>query len=412
MKKTLTMLLLIAVSVRANELDAYRTEAAQNNPALEAAFNTWKAALEKVPQAKSLPDPRFSYSYFIEQVETRVGPQRQRITLSQAFPWFGTLKLRGGAAMEAAEAERQHFEQTKLNLFYRVTSAYHEYAYLHKSIDTTRQHLLLLQDMEQVARTRFETAQIPQSALIQLQVELGKTEDRLRSLEALRAPLSANLAAALNRPGTAPLPWPEPTEPPPTLFTDADAEQWLRESSPQLRRADALFRKEQERAALARKARYPNITLGVSYTQTDDARMPDVSGSGDDPIMATVSVNLPIWFSKQRAAEREAAHRKTAAQQLRIDSENQLAAALQMTLYQFRDAERKTGLYQNTLLPKAEQAHETARQNFEAGTIRYTALLEAERTLLEIQLAADRARADREIRLAEIEMLTGKRITP
>lgn len=412
MKTALTFLLLITLSARATELDAYRVEAAQNNPALEAAFNNWKAALEKVPQAQSLPDPRFSYSYFIEQVETRVGPQRQRFGISQAFPWFGTLKLRGGVAMEAAEAQRQHFEQARLNLFYRVTSAYCEYSYLRRSIDTTRQHLMLLQSMEQVARTRFEAGNTPQSALIQLQVELGKMEDRLNTLSTLRAPLSANLVASLNRQGSALLPWPQPTEPTPAQFTDADAEQWLRESSPQLRQADALIRKEQENAALARKGRYPDIMLGVSYIQTDPARMPNVSGSGDDPIMATVSVSLPIWFSKQRAAEREASLRRTAAEQLRADSENQLTATLQMTLYQFRDAERKTNLYQNTLLPKAEQALETARKNFEAGSIPYTALLEAERSLLEFQLAADRARADREIRLAKIEMLTGKRITP
>jgi len=45
--------------------------AALNNAGLEAAFNRWKTALEKVPQVNSLPDPQFSYSY---EIETRVGP--------------------------------------------------------------------------------------------------------------------------------------------------------------------------------------------------------------------------------------------------------------------------------------------------------------------------------------------------
>jgi outer membrane protein TolC len=119
MKKTLLTIILFAVAVQADELSNYLTEAAQNNPGLEAAFNQWKAALEKVPQIKALPDPRFSYSYFIEQVETRVGPQRQRVGISQVFPMFGKLKLRGGMAMDAAEAERQKYEQAKLNLLPR-----------------------------------------------------------------------------------------------------------------------------------------------------------------------------------------------------------------------------------------------------------------------------------------------------
>ena len=38
-------------------LDDYLKTAAENNPGLKAKFNEYLAALEKLPQAKSLPDP-------------------------------------------------------------------------------------------------------------------------------------------------------------------------------------------------------------------------------------------------------------------------------------------------------------------------------------------------------------------
>ena len=101
-------------------LGDYLAYAALNNPGLEAAFYDWKAALERVPQAESLPDPRFTYRYFIREVETRVGAQRQGFSLSQTFPWFGKLALRGGAAAEAARAEQQRFQAAKLKLFQQV----------------------------------------------------------------------------------------------------------------------------------------------------------------------------------------------------------------------------------------------------------------------------------------------------
>ena len=63
-------------------LDSYLDYAARNNPSLEATFNRWKAALERIPQVRSLPDPRFTYRYFIENVETRAGPQKQGFGLS------------------------------------------------------------------------------------------------------------------------------------------------------------------------------------------------------------------------------------------------------------------------------------------------------------------------------------------
>ena len=99
-------------------LGDYLAYAALNNPGLEAAFNRWKAALEREPQVEALPDPRFTYRYFIREVETRVGPQQQALGLSQAFPWFGKLALRGSVAAEAAEAARQRYENEKLTLFF------------------------------------------------------------------------------------------------------------------------------------------------------------------------------------------------------------------------------------------------------------------------------------------------------
>lgn len=399
--------LLIPLAMQADELNDYLAEAALNNTGLEASFNRWKAALEEVPQVKALPDPRFNYTYFIEEVETRVGPQEQKFGIAQTFPWFGKLKLKGSAAMEMAEAERQRYEQEKLNLFYRVKSAFFEYTYLAQSIETTRQHLILLQNIEEVARTRLKTG-ASQSAAVQAQVELGKLEDRLLTLKALRTPLSANLSAALNRKDTAVLPWPQPVEGTPENFTDEETLRLLGDGSPELKRLAAMIRKEEVGEELAHKARWPDVTFGLSYVQTGEARMAGVADSGKDPLMASVSVNLPIWFGKLKAGEQQAAYRRAAAEELRTETKNRLTSTLQMALFKFRDAERKISLYRDTLVPKAEQSLNVTRQSFESGQAGFTTLIDTERILLEFQLAADRARADREIRLAEIKMLTGE----
>ncbi|MDK2964275.1 MAG: hypothetical protein PWQ29_1669 [Verrucomicrobiota bacterium] len=412
MKQNLIFILFSLAAVmrtaQADELHTYLAEAAENNSGLEAAFNRWKASLEQVPQVKALPDPRFTYSYFIREVETRVGPQRQRFGISQVFPWFGKLKLRGSAAMEAAEAEHQRYELARRKLFYQVKSSFFEYDYLHRSTETTRQHLILLQAVEQVARTRFQAGEIPQNTVIQLQVELGKLEDKLQTLEALRSPTSARLSAALNRPDSTLLPWPEPPAATPALFTDEEALRQLRESSPELKQLEAVIREETDSAELARKARYPDIQLGLDYIETGDARMSGVSDSGKDPFTATLSVNLPIWFGKLKAGEMEAAYRRAAAENQRMDAGIRLRADLQMALYNFRDAERKISLYRDTLIPKARQSLEVTRKSFESEKTGFTALIDAERTLLEFLLSADRAFADREIRLAKIEMLINR----
>jgi cobalt-zinc-cadmium efflux system outer membrane protein len=75
-------------------LPDYLRLASLNNAQLRARFEEWKAALEQVPQAKALDDPKFTYSYFIEEVETRIGPQRQKFGVMQYSP--GSAKLRRG----------------------------------------------------------------------------------------------------------------------------------------------------------------------------------------------------------------------------------------------------------------------------------------------------------------------------
>ncbi|NQU39553.1 MAG: TolC family protein [Lentisphaerae bacterium] len=386
----------------------YLAYAALNNAGLRADFSQWKAALERIPQVKSLPDPRFNYAYFIEEVETRVGPQRQKFGLAQTFPWFGTLRLRGDAAGEAAAAAQQSYEKTKLQLFFRVKAAYYEYWYLAQALTVTREHIQLVANLEGVTRTRFKAGAEAYSSVVQAQVELGKLDDQLRTLESLREPIVATLNAAMNRPTQLPLPWPRSLPELVASFTDTQALAWLAESNPDLLRLDHLVAKEDVGIELARKSYYPDVTLGVDYGDMDEARNSGVSDSGKDPVVAMVSINLPIWYGKYRAEAREARLRKKAAEGQREDVADRLAADVKLLLYHFHDAERKIDLYGDTLVPKAEQSLEATQQGFEAGSTPFISLIDAQRMLLEFQLAHQRSQADRGRRLAEIEAIVGR----
>ena len=130
------------------QLADYLAYAAFHNPGLRAAFEQWKAVLWKIPQVQSLPDPRFTYTYFVEQVETRVGPQRQKFALAQTFPWLSKLELRGDEAAREAEAKRALYEAAKWKLYERVKKAYFEYAYLRQAVAVTEENIRLLKHPE------------------------------------------------------------------------------------------------------------------------------------------------------------------------------------------------------------------------------------------------------------------------
>ena len=388
-------------------LDEYLAYAALNNPGLKAAFLRWKAALERIPEVKSLPDPRFTYAYFIREVETRVGPQRQKFGLSQTFPWLGRLRLRGHAASEAAQAEKQRYEAAKLKLFYQVQEAYYEYYYLAQAIAATRENFNLVRYAESVARTRYAAGATDHADIIRSQVELGKLEDRLRTLNDLREPIVARLNAALNRPPSAPIAWPRRTKEETVAFTQDEVLAWLKENNPELRAADFLAAKERWNIDLAKKKHYPDMTFSLETIDTGEAAMAGIEDSGKDPVIAMLSINIPLWLKKYRAEERQAQARYRALLLERTEQENRLAADVKLALYKYRDAERKIDLYKNTLTPKAEQSLRVNIQSYKTGKGTFLDVVDAARTILDFQLACERAFADRSQRLAELEMLVG-----
>ena len=391
------------------ELQDYLKYAALNNPGLEAAFNRWKAALERSPQVTSLPDPKLSYAYFIERVETRVGPQRHRVGLAQTFPWFGKLRLRGDIALAEAKAAYKQFEAAKLRLFYNVRDAYYELYYVARAIDITKENMELIRKLEQVARSQYRVGGAQHADVIRAQVELGKLEDQLRSLKDLKQPIAAKLNAALNRPTDVDVSW--PTEVPQEALdaTDQQILAWMREANPELKALDAQIEKQRTAIQLARRDYFPDVTLGVDYIDTGSARS-HTSDNGKDPVAAMVSVNLPIWHRKYRAAEREARARRRAARGQREDRANTLMAEVKLVLFRFRDAERKIDLYRDTLVPKAEQSLRATETAYRGGKMDFLNLIDAERLLLTFRLAYERALADCAQRLAETEMLVGREL--
>ena len=393
-----------------SKLSDYLTYAALNNPGLQAAFNRWKAALERVPQVKSLPDPRFTYRYFVEQVETRVGAQEQAFGIAQMFPWFGKLELRGDAAGEAAGAARQRYQATKLKLFFQVKDAYYEYYYLWRAIAIVEENIQLVKNFESVARTRYKAAVGRHPDVIRAQVELGKLEDRLKTLQDLRGPIIAKLNAALNRPAEASLPWPKQIEEESVSFTDQQLLEWMANSNPELRALEFEIAKSRTKIGLAKKDYYPDITFGVDFIDTDDAIGVSTSDSGKDPIIAMFSINLPIWREKLDAGLREARYQHRAAVRGKTQKLNTLNAQLKLALYRFRDGDRKIDLYRDTLLPKAVESVKASEASFRTGRSTFLDLIDAQRVMLAFELAYERALSNRAQKLAELEMLVGKQI--
>jgi outer membrane protein TolC len=139
-------------------LDSSLVLAATNNPHVKAAYTRYLAALEKVPQVGSLPDPEVSFGFFIKPMELLGGNQVSDMRVMQMFPWFGTLKTARDEASEMAKAKYELFNAEKAELFFQVKRGWYEMLKISNEIELTKENIGLLQSLEKMALIKFQEA--------------------------------------------------------------------------------------------------------------------------------------------------------------------------------------------------------------------------------------------------------------
>ena len=88
---------LVALSTMAQEsysLEQLLYKGLSQNPSLKEQKHYISASSYKSEIARALPDPQIQLSYYIDEVETRVGPQEGSVGISQQIPWLKKLDLK------------------------------------------------------------------------------------------------------------------------------------------------------------------------------------------------------------------------------------------------------------------------------------------------------------------------------
>ncbi len=375
-------------------LEAYLREALEANPRLEAFEHYYEAATERIPQAASLPDPMLQVTRFIESVQTRTGPQDTVFLLSQQIPWFGTLKNREAAASAEAEALWYAYQGEQLTLVRDLSEAFHEYGYTGRALQLTGESLDLLEQLEPIVEERVKGGG-KLNALLRLKVETGKLDDRLRRLEKQREVQSIRLSELLALPGHDLLPFPEWRQPGLEDLPSEGLGAALEVQNPELKMLARKIESAEARQELARLARFPDLKFGLNYIDIGSPEVnPATPDAGQDPWGVTVSVTLPLWSGKNKAARAEALAGRNAAEREYDERLLALRAELRTSRSRFADAKRRMELYRDNLLDLARQAVENSRSSYESGRGSILELIDSERSLLELELLDIRAEAD------------------
>ncbi|MGH8017373.1 MAG: TolC family protein [Opitutaceae bacterium] len=386
--------------------EALINEVLQSSPALEAARLKWEAMQERPEIAKALPDPMLTYGYFLQNVETRVGAMNQKLTIAQKVPLFGKRGLAASRAEKEALVAMWEYQKLGRELILRARLASIDLHRIDRSREILQAQLDLLATVGATAQARYEAGRTPQTDVLKVRLAVTEIQNRLLALAQQRDSALARLNALRDAPPATPFqPAVElPAYPLPDQSAALAAGTRYRQ---ELQSAGVAIERDEFAVELARKNRLPDFTFGLDYTQVDRSTVSNPSDNGQDALMAFVGINLPIWRGKLRAEEREAQKKLAASRAARRDTARTVEADITEAWSRAEVARDQLTLYDESLLPAAQQTFEVSHAGYEAGKAGFIDLLDSERMLLALQLGRLMSESERARALASLERAVG-----
>lgn len=365
--------------------------AIKRSPQVEAAYFDWVQAVEKITVERSLPDPRITFEADIQDVVMSVMPG-----LMVDIPGPG--KLRAQAAVAAGEAAMKYaeFRKAVLTSAANFKQAYFERQALEDTIAVNKRNLKLVQDLRDIAQAQHSAGRASLQDVLRADIERDELNVRIQNLEDSQTVAVTRYKSAL---GISPNS--EINVPVPKHFQNSDEAPPLDEiykialtRNPSLVQMEAEIRRAEAAVTLARRSAVPDFGFGVEA---------DVKPS--TPIVTPqLSITLPIWRDKITAEIQSALAAKSAAQARYTQEQLMLAVEFASMAFMYRESEREYRLMTEQLIPKARSSLDVARSGYVGGQSSFIDFLEAERSLLQFELATVEARKAREIALLNLSL--------
>jgi outer membrane protein, heavy metal efflux system len=405
------MLLLLGSTIsfgQANQddLNAYLNVAAKNNPGLKASFNNYLAAMEKVPQVGSLPDPKIAFTYFAQSVETRVGPQKWKASLSQSFPWFGLLKTKKDVATNMAKAKYEIFENAKSNLFFEVKTVYYNYYYLQRAIAITKENIDILDIFKNLSLVKIEAGKATIADELRVELELNDLQNQLALLYDTQEVFKNNFNNLLNRNVADDIIIPVDLWQN-NLPIEADKlVDSIYNNNHLLKSIDQKIEAFNNQEVLTKKVGLPKFTVGLGFINVAENPLSTAKDNGKNAFFPSIGLSIPIYRNKYKAMLKETVLLREGAESEKKEKENKLNTLNKRVLKDYKNSDRRIAL--NAKQARiAKKVLDVLLTSYSTDAKDFEEVLRMERKLLTYQLAYQKALTDKNAATAFINYLLG-----
>lgn len=369
------------------------------NPGIAELSAAAEAAVFSVKPAGSLDDPVFSYAMAPRTFGREGQGLNQKIELSQSIPWPGTLAAREQSAHSSAIAANESVDALRLHIAALARSAFAEWYFTHRALEIHESTHNLLEELRSVAEVRYAAGRALQQDVLRVELEQLHLRRHGLLLVQQRDTARAQINALLNRGPDASVPAPGSVHVPNSVASLEILQTYALQAHPELRVLDAQIMSREAQVTVAEKALLPDLRFTAGYNSLWDE-------SDKRPIVG-ISINVPLNRSK-RKAEVDRAKWEVRSTQSRLENQRaQLLSELARAHAEVVESLEAVRLYDNALLPLADEFLDAALADYRSGTGDFVSVIAAEKHRLTAAEDLERNRADYMRRFARLERWAG-----
>ena len=371
-------------------LDECQFLAQTTNPALREASAKVGVAQGQAVQVGIIPNPTF----FTSSPQWAGSISQYNWVFAQDFITAHKLGLNRAVAYRGVEQAQLDFTRARFDVLTNVRKTYYTAAAAQRRVEVLSELMTVSARSRDVGQKLLQAGETNRADAVQLEIEYDKASVAHANAQATVAASRKQLAAAIGVPEmeigrlkfdfTLPLP-------------DYELEavrQGVVDRNAVAQVAAVEIQKMQFALSRARAEPWPNFNIQAGFQYAVEAPRHDQG-------YAQFTTSIPLYNRNQggiRAARSDIA-RATAALQR---TENELSQQAAQALGVYLAAGERAKIYQEKILPKAQEVFRVNRSLFEQGQTDFLRLLQAQRTLIEADLGYIEAQESRWTAAAEI----------
>jgi outer membrane protein TolC len=357
-----------------------------------------------VPQATTLPDPKFTYQQFsVGSPKPFAGYTNSDfayvgVGASQELPYPGKLRLRGQVAERDAATKQAEIDVTKVGIVDSVKADYLQLAYLQQTLGILRQNEAVLDQLIQDATAHYQVGQGMQQDVLEAQVNRTKIVREITMHHQQMGQIQAHLKGLLNRDQQSPDIVTEDLTETPLKAASDDLLGLVKNGNPQIQVDASAIQKQDAHLASAKREGKADFEVGYMYENTDRKYR--------DYYMFTFNVRVPR--KKRVNAGITEAQEQLIASQKTLDAH--LAQQLSLVQQDYVQATKDEELlkeYREGLVPQSDAAYRATLSAYASNKDQFTHVLLYFTDLLNLKLEYAQTLLDHETALAHLESLTG-----